>query len=68
MPSSTKVEDTGHALCIEQFDLKSVVFKLSESFRVCCKGLYIFWSLVLFYLLVMMGLAFVFNLDDVALA
>ena len=67
MPLFTKAEDTGHALCIEQFDLKSVVFKLSESFRDYCKGLYIFRLLILFFLSVMMGLGFVFNLDDAAL-
>lgn len=65
MPLSTKAEDVGHALCIEQFDLKSVLLR-KPYLRFVIKDCYILYVIVI-YLSVMMILAFVFNLDDLAL-
>lgn len=65
MPLSTKAEDVGHALCIEQFDLKSVLLR-KLYLRFVIKGCDILYVIVI-YFSVMMILAFVFNLDDLAL-
>lgn len=65
MPLSTKADDVGHALCIEQFDLKSVLLR-KPYLRFVIKDCYILYVIVI-YLSVMMILAFVFNLDDLAL-
>ena len=65
MPLSTKAEDVGHALCIEQFDLKSVLLR-KPYLRFVIKNCYILYVIVI-YLSVMMILAFVFNVDDLAL-
>lgn len=65
MPLSTKAEDVGHALCIEQFGLKSVLLR-KLYLRFVIKDCYILYVIVI-YLSVMMILAFVFNLDDLAL-
>lgn len=65
MPLSTKADDVGHALCIEQFDLKSVLLR-KPYLRFVIKNCYILYVIVI-YLSVMMILAFVFNLDDLAL-
>ena len=65
MPLSTKAEDVGHALCIEQFDLKSVLLR-KPYLRFVIKDCYILYVIVI-YLSVMMILAFVLNVDDLAL-
>lgn len=65
MPLSTKADDVGHALCIEQFDLKSVLLR-KPYLRFVIKDCYILYVIVI-YLSVMMILAFVFNVDDLAL-
>lgn len=65
MPLSTKADDVGHALCIEQFDLKSVLLR-KPYLRFVIKNCYILYVIVI-YLSVMMILAFVFNVDDLAL-
>ena len=65
MPLSTKAEDVGHALCIEQFDLKSVLLR-KLYLRFVIKGCDILYVIVI-YFSVMMILAFVFDLDDLAL-
>ena len=66
MPLSTKADDVGHALCIEQFDLKSVLLR-KLYLRFVIKGCYILYNVIVIYFSVMMILAFVFNLDDLAL-
>lgn len=66
MPLSTKAEDVGHALCIEQFGLKSVLLR-KLYLRFVIKDCYILYNVIVIYLSVMMILAFVFNLDDLAL-